>query len=105
MGRCVTIPVPDGGVPRDAPALADVGFFDLGARDVPPEEPDAGAKLDVATDDGLVTAYETRDGCGCRVGAPPPSGGVVGLLAVLGAALAGRRRQRFGAKRSRSRRP
>jgi len=104
MGRCVTIPVPDGGVPRDATPLADVGFFDLGARDVPPEEPDAGAKIDAATDDGLVAVYEQKDGCGCRVGGTAPSGRGPALLAGLFAALSWRR-QRFGAKRSRRRLP
>ena len=105
LGRCVTIPVPDGGVARDAPPLADVGFFDLGAADAPPTEPDAGAAIDAATDDGLLIINEPRDGCGCRVGATsPPGAGAVALAGVF-AALARRRRQRFGEKRSRSRLP
>ena len=104
-GRCVTIPVPDGGVPRDVPALADVGFFDLGARDVPVEKPDAGASIDAATDDGLLVVYDTSNGCSCRVETRAPPGGPTGLLAGACVALAWRRRQRFGAKRSRRRLP
>ncbi len=104
VGRCVAIPVPDGGVPRDAPSLADVGFFDLGARDVPPEDPDGGA-LDATTDEGLRVINEPRDGCGCRAGAATTPGGGAVALAGLCAALARRRRQRFGEKRSRSRLP
>jgi hypothetical protein len=103
-GRCVEVPRPDGGVPRDATPLADVGVFDLGPADAAAEV-DAGAKLDAATDDGLLVINDTRDACGCRVGAATrPGGGAMALLALVGA-LGRRRRQRFGAKRSRSRLP
>ncbi|MDB4930124.1 MAG: hypothetical protein JWM10_2608 [Myxococcaceae bacterium] len=103
-GRCVEIPVPDGGVARDATPLADVGIFDLGPADAAAET-DSGSSLDAATDDGLVVINDTRDACSCRVGAAarPGSGplALVGLLGVVG----WRRRQRLGEKRSRRRLP
>jgi hypothetical protein len=103
-GRCVEIPVPDGGVARDATALADVGVFDLGTTDGPTSARDADAKADATTDDGLSVINEPRAACGCRVGAASRPGDVLALLGMLGA-LSWSRRQRFGAKRSRRRLP
>ncbi len=101
-GRCVVIPVPDGGVPRDAPALGDVGSF---ARDVVVDPPDAGEGIDAGSDAGTRTFGRPADGCGCRVNGAR-SGGAYGM-ALVGVVLAlAKRRQRLAAaKRSRKRLP
>lgn len=99
----MVIPVPDGGVPRDAPALGDVGSF---ARDVVVDPPDAGEGIDAGTDAGTRTFGRPTDGCGCRVNGARSGHDRGVLLAGVVLALV-MRRQRLAAapKRSRSRLP
>lgn len=54
----------------------------------PPIEPDAGAPMG----DDAGTGGTSGGGCGCRVPASAPGGGILGLLALLGLALRARSR-------------
>lgn len=88
----------DAGV-EDVEDTDDVGMADVAIVDEDPQEPaDGQVETDAAADDAGIEPEPTvtdTNGCGCRAGAEPVSGGGAAMLVAMGLVV-GRRRRRRG---------